>query len=784
MAIQPTLTEQQMSFMRLKKKLHFLKADIFFLKKCKKKKLYPNFIKVKCGVRNSRTDKVINISKRSWLNYELKYTYSKLSNTELDTYNTHLWLAKEMEYTELIVFLDECNEKTMKSTMRKRKKLNKKFAHIQNKSSIQKPKIPRDAMEKEKERFVRNLSSETFSKEEMDLLQKGLNFTPKPDKLPVEDLIADIETGIKFMSDVTKTSIRKAARPIISKAKRLKTRRATAEPVLKKLRERQCVYMKSDKGRDLVIMDRSDYEDKMLDLIASSSFEKLRKSPLNKMEIETTKILKRVEKVFGPSTKWKLKVSNAMVPKLYGLPKTHKTPLKMRPIISNNNAPTEKIAKWLVADFSKYKQPESKSVLNSFDFIEKTKNIVVEDDEVLVSFDVVALFPSIPISETLILLKEWLQESERDEEKRNVYFDAAKLCMDFNCCQFLNTFYKIAKGTAMGNALSPFLANVFMSSLERKIEEEGMLPRVWHRYVDDVFAVIKEDNIDVTLNHLNSKCQTVKFTLERERDGKLPFLDLLISRKTDKQLDFAVYRKPTNIPRYIPKESFCPIQYKQAAFNSMVFRMCKLPLSVHNYMEELKYIKYAAQLNGYDDNMITHLVEKQSSLVRRRNLTTLERQRTEEKGIMKIHFAPSVTNKLKKVFKQHGIELVFTSTNKLKSKLGSLKDATEEKKKSGIYGIGCSVCDEKYIGQTKRNIETRFGEHEANIRLNRPEKSAVALHVNETDHEISIDNLKLVKQVNSERELDAWESILMYKNRNILMNTKEAPIHSPLFTLL
>lgn len=62
--------------------------------------------------------------------------------------------------------------------------------------------------------------------------------------------------------------------------------------------------------------------------------------------------------------------------------------------------------------------------------------------------------------------------------------------MDQNVCQFDEKFYILTKGTCMGNALSPFLANLFMSQFEMNLKEEKKIPRIWWRYVDDVFAVI------------------------------------------------------------------------------------------------------------------------------------------------------------------------------------------------------------------------------------------------------------------------------------------------------
>jgi hypothetical protein len=48
-------------------------------------------------------------------------------------------------------------------------------------------------------------------------------------------------------------------------------------------------------------------------------------------------------------------------------------------------------------------------------------------------------------------------------------------------------------------------------------------------------------------------------------------------------------------------------------------------------------------------------------------------------------------------------------------------------KTPGVYSVTCE-CGKAYTGQTGRSIETRTKEHHRHIRLEQPEKSAVAEH--------------------------------------------------------
>jgi hypothetical protein len=154
-----------------------------------------------------------------------------------------------------------------------------------------------------------------------------------------------------------------------------------------------------------------------------------------------------------------------------------------------------------------------------------------------------------------------------------------------------------------------------------------------------------------------------------------------------------------------------------------------------------------------------------------------------------ITFYPAITNKLQKIFRNHQFDLVYSNKCKLKNP----KDKYEMLQKSRIYQVECEGCDSVYIGQTKRSLKTRFGEHHSSILLNHPEKSSkIALHVlrkinDNQRHSISLDDLKLMKKVWKQNELDAYESYHISRQKKEganLMNVAAGKISSRLFDLV
>ena len=64
-------------------------------------------------------------------------------------------------------------------------------------------------------------------------------------------------------------------------------------------------------------------------------------------------------------------------------------------------------------------------------------------------------------------------------------------------------------------------------------------------------------------NHLNSIHPSIKFTMELEEGGSIPFLDTRVTRKVEGKLDITVYRKPTHTDWYLHFSSHHPTHVKK-----------------------------------------------------------------------------------------------------------------------------------------------------------------------------------------------------------------------------
>ena len=201
------------------------------------------------------------------------------------------------------------------------------------------------------------------------------------------------------------------------------------------------------------------------------------------------------------------------------------------------------------------------------------------------------------------------------------------------------------------------------------------------------------------------------------------------------------------------------------------------------FAKEKAFIKDVAKSNGYPVSLVDKLIRKRRFKETLRNSSTFQTERENSKFVS-IPYEPRITRGLSKIFKNLDMTVVHSSGNKLQQLLGNPKDKIELNERSGIYEISCKDCNLKYVGQTKRPIITRFKEHMAHLRYGRTEKSSVAQHAFDNSHRIDIDNLKLLRNVTNNRQLDAFESLEISKCKNS-MNSDKGPIpNSPLYWLV
>ena len=187
----------------------------------------------------------------------------------------------------------------------------------------------------------------------------------------------------------------------------------------------------------------------------------------------------------------------------------------------------------------------------------------------MASFDVVSLFTNIPVNKTIGIVCNALFSDHQffycldHSEFEKLLSLSVKYCHKFI---FYGHLYPHIDGVAMGSPLGPLFANIFMSFHEQKWLNScpsSFKSLLYRRYVDDYFILFCFlDHVPLFLDYLNRQHANITFTAEIECDGKLPFLDIDISRSESK-FATSVYHKRTFTGLFTNFHSFIPNTPKQ-----------------------------------------------------------------------------------------------------------------------------------------------------------------------------------------------------------------------------
>jgi len=248
--------------------------------------------------------------------------------------------------------------------------------------------------------------------------------------------------------------------------------------------------------------------------------------------------------------------------KLYLLPKIHKRLdcVPGRPVISNCGAPTEKVSEFLDYHLKPIMQTGQSYIKDSNDFQQKVRQLSnIPKGALLVTADVVALYPSIPHHEGLSSLREALDKRVDKKIPTDTLMEMSEFVLKNNFFEFDQKVYQQISGTAIGTKFAPPYACIFLDQLESSfMQTETRKPLNWFRYIDDIFFVWThgEDSLHKFMSNLNKFNKHIKITYDFSKEH-IPFLDLNVSLAEGK-LFFDLYMKSTDCHQYLHYTSSHP----------------------------------------------------------------------------------------------------------------------------------------------------------------------------------------------------------------------------------
>ncbi|XP_073814099.1 uncharacterized protein [Musca autumnalis] len=179
------------------------------------------------------------------------------------------------------------------------------------------------------------------------------------------------------------------------------------------------------------------------------------------------------ENHISKTEKFRLMCNAAEAPELYGLPKIHKKDLPLRPISSSTQVPCYNLSRYIGKILRHIISPHL-NVKNSMQLKEKLNDISLDEDDILVAFDVVSLFTNIPIHLAIKnILDKWETLQQHTTIPKRRFLGLLQFCLiDNNYFKYDEKIYHQTYGMPMGNPLSPTIADIVLDTLLNNISTE------------------------------------------------------------------------------------------------------------------------------------------------------------------------------------------------------------------------------------------------------------------------------------------------------------------------
>ena len=360
---------------------------------------------------------------------------------------------------------------------------------------------------------------------------------------------------------------------------------------VKNLCETSIEIKKADKSNTLIIMEKDDYEKKLVlnGHLHTSTYKRADDEANAKVFKKLVQLCEKHKNCITKNEQKMILKEDWSESQFYVLPKTHKCKsildqisqsnqeyiclpfpddLKGRPINGDVNSVTQGLSKLMDKILKPLVTHLRTFIKDEFDFLRKFPRNVPVGCQVICC-DVTSLYTSIPTAlgiEALEYCLDRLSTSIDQRFTKAFILKSTKFILENNFFQFNSTMWHQLSGTAMGKSFAPPYACLTMGYLEETVLIPKLIPQYFDpqtsnllikflmRYIDDGIIVLPPSvSIERFLGLLNSMHPSIQFTASipepHEIDGviymRTNFLSIKVLQK-DGCIKFDVYYKETN----------------------------------------------------------------------------------------------------------------------------------------------------------------------------------------------------------------------------------------------
>ena len=176
--------------------------------------------------------------------------------------------------------------------------------------------------------------------------------------------------------------------------------------------------------------------------------------------------------------------------------------------------------------------------------------------------------------------------------------------------------------------------------------------------------------------------------------------------------------------------------------------------------EEIDHLNQVFQMNGFPEALVKKTLAAQPQPHTDPSTSPPEE---DAQKVLCTPYVKGLSEKIEKICTPLGVKPVFKPGRMLRQELMKVKTKTPEEKLTGVvYEIPCGQCDEVYLGEAKRTLKVRLGEHRQAVKRG-DQKNGIAVHVHNTQHCIDWKGSKIQRRAAGYWERRTTEAIQIRK---------------------
>ena len=424
----------------------------------------------------------------------------------------------------------------------------------------------------------------------------------------------------------------------------------------------------ADKNLGIVVMDTDDYITQCVKILSDeTTYRKATSYPTQDIQRALTNTISK----FKPTlTTYNKQLYNHLTtshthhqtPLFYGIPKIHKQFEKLpplRPIVSHCNSLLAPSAQLLDHTLQALAQSYPDYIQNSTALSLILEDLQVPDGALLAAIDVASLYPSIPQTKCLSIIYEEMHNRRHLPLNPNLLIQLQHINVNHNYFEFGTNIFQQTKGTAMGAAFSPTIANIFMSiTLRHFLRTQQQQPLLLKRYIDDIILIWNdnEERLKHFLTTLNTFHPSLRFTYTYSANST-DFLDLTIYKGPDfiytNILDTKTFQKLQNLYQYLHFTSSHNKLVHKAIITGECIRYVRTNTTPQNYHSMVTLLKTRLVKRGYTRKCLDNATRTIHYTDRKRHLQLAKPGRPQPRAPLFKCLPPPQYKSLKNIILQH-----------------------------------------------------------------------------------------------------------------------------------